>query len=152
MVGFDSQPRLIHDYTHSEEDLNEDLKHLEPGDGGSAILDTVSYAVDLLESQPKEYRRVLLLISEERDHGSKHAKAEDGYPENRPVRCAGPERVVLALARATASRHEGLGRPADHEHAFDFADGCAGVQEKCIERDCADEWRGIHHIHQRQAV
>ncbi len=77
LVGFDSQPRLIHDYTHSEEDLNEDLKHLEPGDGGSAILDTVSYAVDLLESQPKEYRRVLLLISEERDHGSKHAKAED---------------------------------------------------------------------------
>ncbi len=37
----------------------------------------MSYAVDLLESQPKEYRRVLLLISEERDHGSKHAKAED---------------------------------------------------------------------------
>ncbi len=29
LVGFDSQPRLIHDYTHSEEDLNEDLKHLE---------------------------------------------------------------------------------------------------------------------------
>jgi hypothetical protein len=36
----------------------------------------VSYAVDLLESQPKEYRRVLLLISEERDHGSKHTKEE----------------------------------------------------------------------------
>ena len=46
----------------------------EPGDGGAAILDTVSYAVDLLETQPKEYRRVLLLISEERDHGSKHTK------------------------------------------------------------------------------
>ena len=34
----------------------------------------MSYAVDLLESQPKEYRRVLLLVSEERDHGSKHTK------------------------------------------------------------------------------
>jgi VWFA-related protein len=76
LVGFDSVPRLLHDYTHSSEDINEDLKRLEPGDGGDAILDTVSYAVDLLEAQPKDYRRVLLLISEARDHGSKHTKIE----------------------------------------------------------------------------
>jgi VWFA-related protein len=76
LVGFDSEPHLIVDYTHSGEDVDEALKHLEQGDGGDAILDTVSYAVDLLETQPKEYRRVLLLISEERDHGSKHTKAE----------------------------------------------------------------------------
>jgi VWFA-related protein len=76
LVGFDSRPHLIRDYTHSSEDVNEALQHLEPGNGGDAILDTVSYAVDLLQSQAKEYRRVLLLISEERDHGSKHTKAE----------------------------------------------------------------------------
>jgi VWFA-related protein len=74
LVGFDSRPRLIHDFTHTSEEINEALKDLEPGDGGDAILDTVSYAVDLLQSQPKEYRRVLLLISEARDHGSKHSK------------------------------------------------------------------------------
>jgi VWFA-related protein len=74
LVGFDSKPHLIHDYTHTSEEINQSLKHLEAGNGGSAILDTVSYAVDLLETQPKEYRRVLLLISEERDHGSKHTK------------------------------------------------------------------------------
>jgi VWFA-related protein len=74
LVGFDSKPHLIRDFTRSSEDVNADLKHLKPGDGGDAILDSVSYAVDLLESQPKEYRRVLLLISEERDHGSKHTK------------------------------------------------------------------------------
>jgi VWFA-related protein len=76
LVGFDSEPRLLVDFTHSEEQLNEHLKRLQPGDGGAAILDTASYAVDLLESQPKDYRRVLLLISEERDHGSKHIKPE----------------------------------------------------------------------------
>jgi VWFA-related protein len=74
LVGFDSRPRLIHDFTHTSEEINEALKNLEPGDGGDAILDTVSYAVDLLQMQPKEYRRVLLLISEARDHGSKHSK------------------------------------------------------------------------------
>ena len=76
LVGFDSKPHLIRDYTHTGDEINQALKHLRPGDGGDAILDSVSYAVDLLESQPKEYRRVLLLISEERDHGSKHTKEE----------------------------------------------------------------------------
>ncbi len=76
LVGFDSEPRLVRDFGHSGEDLNQALKTMQPGDGGDAILDTISYAVDLLQTQPKEFRRVLLLISEERDHGSKHAKAE----------------------------------------------------------------------------
>jgi VWFA-related protein len=74
IMGFDSRPHLLHDYAHSSEELNDTLHHLDSGDGGSAILDTISSAVDLLETQPKEYRRVLLLISEERDHGSKHTK------------------------------------------------------------------------------
>jgi VWFA-related protein len=77
LVGFDSKPRLIRDYTHSEEVLREGLQELQPGDGGAAILDTISYAVDLLETQPKEFRRVLLLVSEERDHGSKHTKTPE---------------------------------------------------------------------------
>jgi VWFA-related protein len=74
LVGFDSSQRLVHDYTHSEEELAQSLQQLEPGDGGASILDTISYGVDLLQDQPKEYRRVLLLISEQRDHGSKHTK------------------------------------------------------------------------------
>jgi len=76
LVGFDSHPHMIHDYTHSSDEVGEALKHLEQGNGGDAILDTVSYAVDLLEDSPKQYRRVLLLVSEERDHGSKHTRPE----------------------------------------------------------------------------
>jgi len=76
LVGFDSEPHLIRNYTHNSEEINQDLKNLDSGDGGDAILDSVSYAVDLLEAQPKEYRRVLLLISEARDHGSKNTKVE----------------------------------------------------------------------------
>lgn len=76
LVGFDSEPHMIRDFDHSGEDLNQALKTIQPGDGGDAILDTISYAVDLLQTQPKEFRRVLLLVSEERDHGSKHTKPE----------------------------------------------------------------------------
>jgi VWFA-related protein len=97
LVGFDSKPHLIRDYTHSSEEVNEALKHLEPGNGGDAILDTVSYAVDLLESQPKEYRRVLLLVSEERDHGSKHTK-----PEQLIRKIGGSDVLVLSVSFSPA--------------------------------------------------
>ena len=76
LVGFDSKPRLVRDFTRSTDDLTDDLQHFETGDGGAAILDTIGYAVDLLQTQPKGYRRVLLLISEQRDHGSRHVKPE----------------------------------------------------------------------------
>jgi VWFA-related protein len=74
LIGFDSEPHLIQDYTHAGDEINNELRHLEPGDGGAAILDTVAYGVSLLQDRPKEYRRVLLVVSEERDHGSKHIK------------------------------------------------------------------------------
>jgi VWFA-related protein len=74
LIGFDSEPHLIQDFTHAGGEIDKELKNLEPGDGGAAILDTVAYGVNLLQLQPKEFRRVLLVVSEERDHGSKHTK------------------------------------------------------------------------------
>jgi VWFA-related protein len=76
LVGFDSTQHLIQDYTHTGDLVNDELRKLQPGDGSAAILDTISYSVNLLQSEPKTYRRVLLLISEERDHGSKHTRPE----------------------------------------------------------------------------
>jgi hypothetical protein len=33
LVGFDAKPHLIRDFTHSSEEVNEALKHLQPGNG-----------------------------------------------------------------------------------------------------------------------
>ncbi len=77
LVGFDSVPHLLQDYTHDEDAVTQELQHLQPGNGGAAILDTVNYGVTLLEDEPKQFRRVLLLISEKRDHGSKHTRPVD---------------------------------------------------------------------------
>jgi VWFA-related protein len=93
LIGFDSTPHLIQDYTSSSDEVNGELKNLQPGDGGAAILDTVSYAVTRLESQPKEFRRVLLLISEERDHGSKHTR-----PVNLIRQIGESDALVLSVA------------------------------------------------------
>ena len=37
LLGFDSEPHLICDYTHSGAVINDALNRLEPGDGGAAI-------------------------------------------------------------------------------------------------------------------
>ena len=77
LVEFDSKVSLIHDFTHNDGVIHSDLEQLQPGDGGAAILDAVDYSLKLLEQEPKGSRRVLLLISETRDHGSKFAKVDD---------------------------------------------------------------------------
>jgi VWFA-related protein len=70
LVEFDSQIDLTRDFTKDASLFADDLKNLQAGDGGAAILDAVAYSVSLLEKEPEERRRVLLLISETRDHGS----------------------------------------------------------------------------------
>ncbi len=77
LVVFDSKPVYLDAFSRDTGDITEDLQRLRPGDGGAAILDAVGYSVDLLEHRPPDHRRVLLLISESRDHGSKKFRAED---------------------------------------------------------------------------
>jgi len=70
LVVFDSKPVYLDAFTRDTTELTDDLHQLQPGDGGAAILDAVGYSVNLLEHRPPNHRRVLLLISESRDHGS----------------------------------------------------------------------------------
>jgi len=80
IVEFDSAVETAQDFTASSEKIAWTLKGLQPGDGGAAILDAVDYAVKMLEMVPRGRQRVLLLISETRDHGSQ-AKVEDVVAE-----------------------------------------------------------------------
>lgn len=77
LVVFDSKPVYLDAFSRDTTDITDDLQRLRPGDGGAAILDAVGFSVDLLEHQPPDHRRVLLLISESRDHGSKKFSAQD---------------------------------------------------------------------------
>ena len=76
VVTFDSNPQLVQDFTPDTGNISQVVQQLRPGDGGAAILDAVGYSVNLLEQQPKDRRRVLLLISESRDHGSRKVDAQ----------------------------------------------------------------------------
>jgi VWFA-related protein len=76
LVFFDSKLTLARDFTNNSKIIEGDLKNLEAGDNGAAILDAVAYSVKLLNQQPEGRQRVLLLISETRDHGSHFAKLD----------------------------------------------------------------------------
>ena len=118
LVGFDSGQHLLCDFTHSGAEINDALNHLQPGDGGDSILDSVSYALSLLADEPQGYRRVLLLISEERDHGSKHTR---------------PEEVIRQIGRSDALVLSVSFSPAQAELAQSFkSDNEAGAAANLI--------------------
>ena len=71
IVEFDSHVRLSRNFSRDESLIDADLSHLEPGDDGASILDAITSSIDLLKNEPEDRQRVLLLISETRDHGSK---------------------------------------------------------------------------------
>jgi VWFA-related protein len=76
LLEFDSKVHLIEDFTHFEDRIDSALQDLQPGDNGAAILDAVKYSAQLLRKVPQGRQRVLLLISETRDHGSHLAKID----------------------------------------------------------------------------
>lgn len=76
IVEFDGQVNLTRDFSSDESLIDADLMNLQPGDAGAGILDAIRYSVGLLQKEPDDRLRVLLLISETRDHGS-HTKVED---------------------------------------------------------------------------
>jgi VWFA-related protein len=76
VVTFDSQPEDMWDFTSNISELNDAFTHPEGGDHGAAVIDAISYAINLLQQQPPDFRRVILLLSQPQDDGSK-ARAED---------------------------------------------------------------------------
>lgn len=77
LVEFDSGIHLVKDFTDNETAVDDDLNALPAGDNGAAIRDAVKFSVGLLEREPAPRQRVLLLVSENRDHGSQVAKIDD---------------------------------------------------------------------------
>jgi VWFA-related protein len=77
VVEFDGKIELSQDFTDNQRLVGNTLKNLQPGDGGAAIMDAVKYSLNLLDKQPVGRQRVLLLVSETRDHGSRSAKIDD---------------------------------------------------------------------------
>lgn len=77
LLAFDSQVHPIENFTGDEAAVRRELNSLQPGDGGAAVLDAINDAIKMLDGVPHDRKRVLLLISETRDHGSHSATVDD---------------------------------------------------------------------------
>lgn len=75
MVTFDSKPEEEWTFTPDLANLEDGFAHPRGGDDKVAIYDAVAYGIGLLKEQPPQFRRVLLLLSQKIDVGSK-AKVE----------------------------------------------------------------------------
>jgi VWFA-related protein len=71
IVNFDSQPEAASPFTSDVAQWKEAIDKPDQGDRGAAIFDGIAYALDLLKKEPVGNRRAILLISQERDDGSK---------------------------------------------------------------------------------
>jgi VWFA-related protein len=79
IVGFDSSPVLVRDFTSDTEAAGRAIQAFvagKSGDSGAAILDSLDFSIDLLRKQPPQYRRAILLVSETLDAGS-HLKLDE---------------------------------------------------------------------------
>jgi VWFA-related protein len=92
VVTFDSRPKLVQSFTSNLDEAQATLldlsagcsrqnhypncigpnpRHDKPmGDNGAAILDSLEFAVNILQAEPAVYRRAILLVSETADRGS----------------------------------------------------------------------------------
>lgn len=77
LLAFDSQVHPLENFTSDEANFRRALAKLQSGDEGAAVLDSVNEAVKMLDGVPQNRKRVLLLISETRDHGSCSATIDD---------------------------------------------------------------------------
>ncbi len=77
VVAFDSRVSFVQDFTGDLNAVRDALNSIEGrGDSGAAILDAVSFSLDLLTRRMGANLRVLLLISETRDQGSRGIKLD----------------------------------------------------------------------------
>jgi VWFA-related protein len=77
LLEFDKRISVVSDFTEHQQPIKEALQRLEPGDNGAAIVDVVRLAANLLNKEPEGRRRLLLLVSETRDHGSHLSTIDD---------------------------------------------------------------------------
>jgi VWFA-related protein len=71
VVNFDSRVEAASPFTTDVAQWRDAIDNPDPGDSGAAIYDGLTYALDMLTQQPANVRRAILIISQQRDDGSK---------------------------------------------------------------------------------
>ena len=75
VVAYDARIRTLQDFTSDSDKITKAIKSIYPGSTSNRMVDAVVDSARMLDSRPKNRRRILLLIGETRDLGSEsHAR------------------------------------------------------------------------------
>lgn len=137
VVTFDSEPFLLQAFTSDPNHIREATHNFEAGNNGAAILDALQFSTDLLRSQPTQFRRAILLISETVDHGSKSTLEQS-------LRATGDTNTTIYSLSFNSSRSAGThelnkllgGEP----HTPGPANGCMGKETELTADSPANRW------------
>jgi VWFA-related protein len=131
LVGFDSTPHLLTPFTPNTADASQQLASLSEGDQGAAILDSVAFAVAQLRTQPANYRRAILLLSETIDQGSQTTL-------NEALRLISDTNTAMYTFAFSSTR-----AAVSHEASKFSQDETPGPAHGCFSREGADaEYEG----------
>ena len=129
VVGFDSSPVVVQDFTPDIEKAAKAVDALvsdDNGDDGAAILDSLAMSLEMLRRQPVQYRRAVLLVSESNDHGSK-TRLEDA------LRAVSDTNTVIYSIGFSSARDE-----LKHESVKALGSDQPGPAHGCMSRDPDD--------------
>lgn len=77
LVSFDSKVKLRQGFSPAPSDLTKSLDAIPGGDAGSALLDAVQFSLRLFQRRRQDHRKVLVVISGQKDHDSQSATLEE---------------------------------------------------------------------------
>lgn len=70
MLGYDDAVFVLQDFTGNPDRMQKAIEHLPEGTSGARLDDALARAVGMLEDQPANRRRVIVVMAESVDHGS----------------------------------------------------------------------------------
>jgi VWFA-related protein len=112
VIAFDHRIREMQSFTNDPQKIVDAIKKINAGSGSARMIDAVDKAVYLLRSRPATRRRIILLVSENRDQASEGRVKEtliDAQLSNVGIYSVNISRIVTALtAPQEAQRPEAV--------------------------------------------
>ena len=130
VVAFDSEAAVIQPWTDNTAKAENALGLIETGDGGAATLDALALATGLLQKQPPNFRRAILLISETVDRGS-HVKLDAA------LRVVDDSNTVIYALGYSSTR-----AATKHEAGQMFSSNEAGPPGGCMGKPATEDLEG----------
>ena len=119
LVTFDSAPEETWSFTTRNDELSDAFRRPRAGDPGAAIYDAILYGVDQLKLQPVATRRIILLLSQPQDRGSKATAQE-------VVRTLGENNVTIFSVTFSPEQRwlrDQFTKPRHESPPYKFGDG-----------------------------